>query len=286
MAGHYKLCYPQRVWEGCLPSIWGKIQRIPPFGKEPVLRPVGTMAATKRHITAVFGALFGAALLCAPAAHAQSKPSDPTTQRAIDLNTASGSGVLNLSPTLDGALLDLDTDSSTLSGPPARALLDLGGETCVAGDPLCNARGTTALGYSKAFRTGGLIGLDLELEPRAAVSFGDDEDSALVGAIVRIGDDLKSTKVDNNTWYIFAGADAEAMHYSPDSLRRFTAGDFALQDRVIVGDAQAGIGYRMGDADVSVGYYRREVSSFEKNDPAQDFSLSEDAAAISFTWRR
>ena len=239
-----------------------------------------------RHIAATFAAL----LLSSGIAHAQSAdvPEGPPNSRALDLNLAqvdSPSDLLNFSSTLDGALVDLpDVRGSSLLD------LSLGESTCLNARELCfddrNISPTTGIDYTQAFNAGGVIGLDLELEPRAAIRFSDEEDSALVGAIVRIGEDLKSSQVKQNTWYLFAGADAEAMHYSPNSLRRFTAGNFALQDRVIVGDAQAGIGYRMGDADVSLGYYRREISSFEDNDPNNDFSISEDAAAISFTWRR
>jgi hypothetical protein len=35
----------------------------------------------------------------------------------------------------------------------------------------------------------------------------------------------------------------------------------------------------MGDTDVSLSYMRREAS-------AEDFSFTEDAAALSFTWKR
>jgi len=237
-----------------------------------------------RHIAATLTAL---SLSVLGAGIAQAQTLDSTAQRALDLNLSAsetGSNLLNFSPTLDGALLDLpDIRGASLLD------FDVSDPACRGAGDLCfntDRQSQTSLDYAKSFNAGGVIGLDVELEPRAAIRFSDEEDSALVGAIVRIGDDLKSSEVKQNTWYLFAGADAEAMHYSPNSLRRFTAGNFALQDRVIVGDAQAGIGYRMGDADVSLGYYRREVSSFEDNDPNNDFSISEDAAAISFTWRR
>ena len=207
-----------------------------------------------------------------------------STDRAVTLNTAPGADfaradVLNLSSTLSGATVNLPMEmAGSLQGT---SLLDLDLPGVDAGAEVA------ALGYTRAFDAGGVAGLDIELEPRANVRFSDEESSALVGAIVRIGDDLREDGLPKtNTWYLFAGADAEAMTYSPDSARRLTSGELGWQDRVIVGDAQAGIGYRLGDADVSLGYYRREVSSFEDNDPNGDFNISEDAAAISFTWRR
>jgi len=44
-------------------------------------------------------------------------------------------------------------------------------------------------------------------------------------------------------------------------MDRLTSGQFHLQDRIIVGDAQAGVGYRIGDADVSLSYMRREATA-------------------------
>ena len=230
-------------------------------------------------------ALPAALLLCALPAHAQQDRAETgSPSAALAPNTARA---LSLSSTLDGAL---DGTMVDLSGLDATRLdLDLSGATCLAGR---NACGDPAdLDYSRAFDAGGALGLDFELEPRASVRFSDSEDSALVGAIVRIGDDLREDgQPKRNTWYLFAGADAEAMTYRPGAdgggVRRLTSGELGLQDRVIVGDAQAGIGYRLGDADVSVGYYRREISSIDDNDPTNDFSRSQDAAAISFTWRR
>ena len=242
-----------------------------------------------------FAAALAASMIFAAPAFAQD--ADDTARRALDLNTGfSSSDILNLSSSLDGALADLPSDLLAeprvefSADPCLTSLLD-----CLQTRPAFDTIGPFASGqtlerpgldYARAFSAGDFIGLDLELEPRAAFRFSGEEDSALVGAIVRIGEDLKAGEVKSNSWYLFAGADAEAMHYTPGGFRNFTAGEFALQDRVIVGDAQAGIGYRLGDADLSVGYYRREVSSLEDNDPANDFSISEDAAAISFTWRR
>ena len=255
---------------------------------------LGTPHRRKTHRSAAFAAA-ASALLALPAF---AQDTDGAAQRALDLNTAPSNvtttaDILNLSSSLDGALADLPSDLleeprlDLSTDPCLTSLLD-----CLQTRPAFDTVGPFSsearpgLDYARAFSAGDFIGLDLELEPRAAFRFSGEEDSALVGAIVRIGEDLKAGEVKSNSWYLFAGADAEAMHYTPGGFRNFTAGEFALQDRVIVGDAQAGIGYRLGDADLSVGYYRREVSSIEDNDPANDFSISEDAAAISFTWRR
>lgn len=159
--------------------------------------------------------------------------------------------------------------------------LDISDPNCLTGSGNCLRRDKNVnLGMTRQFTGGVTKGLDLSLTPRASMRFNDEESSALVGAVVEIGRDLREgSEFENNTWYVFAGADAEALTYSPNSIGRLTNGQFHLQDRIIVGDAQAGVGYRIGDADVSLSYMRREAT-------AEDFSFSEDAAALSFTWKR
>lgn len=187
----------------------------------------------------------------------------------------------------DGLTLNLGSDGSNILDLPAESVgsslfkLDLSDTGCLTGADGCLSRSEQLdFGYTKAFTSRSQRGLDLSLTPRAALRFNDESSSAVVGAVVEIGEDLrKGSNFDNNTWYFFAGADAEALTYSPNSVGRLTSGQFHLQDRIIVGDAQAGLGYRIGDADVSLSYLRREAT-------AEDFSFKEDAAALSFTWKR
>lgn len=202
---------------------------------------------------------------------------------------------LNMSTTPS---LDLDPSSTNLSGNlidiPLESVgsglfkLDTSSTSCLTGSESCLTRDNRVnlTGGSSQYLKLNNNGLGIELSPRASLSFDDDSSSALVGALVKIGDDLReSQNFDTNTWYFFAGADAEALTYKPGSRSSLTRG-FNLQDRVIVGDAQAGLGYKIGDADLSLAYIRREVSSFSNNDPSDDVSYTEDAAALSFTWRR
>lgn len=159
--------------------------------------------------------------------------------------------------------------------------LDLTTPGCANGSESCMRRdGNMKLGLSDTFTRRSEKGLDLSLTPRASVRFNDEISSTAVGAVIEIGEDLREgSEFESNTWYFFAGADAEALTYSPNSISRITAGQFHLQDRIIVGDAQAGLGYRIGDADVSLSYMRREAST-------EEFKFVEDAAALSFTWKR
>lgn len=159
--------------------------------------------------------------------------------------------------------------------------LDLTSPSCASGGEGCLRRDDSLnLGLTDTFSRHSEKGLDLSLTPRASMRFNDEISSTAVGAVIEIGEDLREgSEFESNTWYFFAGADAEALTYSPNSVSRITAGQFHLQDRIIVGDAQAGVGYRIGDADVSLSYMRREAST-------EEFKYVEDAAALSFTWKR
>lgn len=179
-----------------------------------------------------------------------------------------------------GALNDSMFD---LTGGDKTALfnLDDSGQLCLRTTEECALNDDSfGLGIQGDFAKDGQSGIGIAVKPRAGVTFNDDSSSALVGALVKIGDNLqKSENIDPNTWYFFAGADAQAMTYTPGRENLAGAGRFALRDSVIVGDAQAGIAYRLGDADVSLTYLRREAR-------AENYKFEEDAAAVSFTWRR
>lgn len=195
--------------------------------------------------------------------------------RAIDIlsTTQSSNFKLKMPETRSTRLLDLNLDFDSIG--------------CLVGEQNClRDIGPVDVAFSKRLKKNSKKGLDVELVPTASVRFDDDSRSAVVGAVVRIGEDLRSKDVASNTWYIFAGADAEALSYSPESLRGLTRGEFGLSERVIIGDAQAGVGYRIGSADVSLGYFRREVSTLNDSAGTEGFSKTEDAAALSFTWKR
>lgn len=198
-----------------------------------------------------------------------------------------------LTPPSEGLSFNLpgSQNLATQTGPkldlPAEAVgspvfnLDFSSPGCSTGQEGCLRRNETVkLGVSDTFRRRSEKGLDLTLTPRASMRFDDEASSTAVGAMIEIGEDLREgSEFKNNTWYFFAGADAESVTFSPNSVARITAGEFHLQDRIIVGDAQAGLGYRIGDADVSLSYMRREAST-------EDYTFKEDAAALSFTWKR
>ena len=227
-----------------------------------------------------------AALLCSGFASSVSAQ-DSTSSNVVTLKNS-----ISSQPT-EGLNFNLpsNVDLSSQTGPqldlPLEAVgsrifaLDLTSSQCATGGEGCTRRNENLnLGLTDTFRRRSEKGLDLSLTPRASVSFSNELSVKTVGAIIEIGEDLREgSEFESNTWYFFAGADAEALTYSPNSINRITAGQFHLQDRIIVGDAQAGLGYRIGDADVSLSYTRREASG-------EEYKFVEDAAALSFTWKR
>ncbi len=198
----------------------------------------------------------------------------------LKLKSIPGSeSVASLSDTLRGALFNLPSFGAN---DAAVFKLDLAGQFCIDAKTDCKIRQADdmSLDFATNIMAGKPTGINLQLTPRGSVHVDDSGKSALVGALVRIGDNLrKDSEIQSNTWYFFAGADAEALTYTPNSVRRLTSGEFHLQDRIIIGDAQAGLGYKLGDADLSLTYFHRQAR-------AENYSYNEDAAAFSITWRR
>jgi hypothetical protein len=220
-------------------------------------------------------------------ATSQSVMAQDNAQNNEKVQQASDGLNLNLGNTINPEFASSFTGQGNIIDLPSTSVgstlfkLDISDPNCLAGVGQCLRRDDRVnLGLSTQFTSVSEKGLDVSLKPRASMKFDDENSSALVGAVVEIGEDLREgSEFKSNTWYVFAGADAEALTYSPNSINRLTSGQFHLQDRIIVGDAQAGVGYRIGDADVSLSYMRREAQ-------AEDFSFTEDAAALSFTWKR
>ena len=203
----------------------------------------------------------------------------------LDLQRYNTSPYLSLSPTLDAAFVALPPQLLNSADITA----DFSASNCFAGQEFCRSQFDNGVGLdvSKAINTDKPGGIDLQLIPRASLNFGDEHSSALVGAVVKIGEDLRELDPNDKTrWYLFAGADAEAVTFSTKGQSRLTASQFNLQDRIIVGDAQAGFGYKIGDADIALTYIRRDVNSFGLEPGDSAVSYRENAAALSLTWRR
>ncbi|WP_371309115.1 hypothetical protein [Hyphomonas sp.] len=131
-------------------------------------------------------------------------------------------------------------------------------------------------------------GLDFEvgIAPRIAVREDGEILTQRYGGEVRIGRDFDLLDSDGQPqgWYIFAGADGEALVWDADR-NGFNPqlGDMALTDQVTVGDMQAGISIQRGGGQLSLSYIRREVKYQDRNGSVSE---NEDFAGVSFTMRR
>ena len=127
---------------------------------------------------------------------------------------------------------------------------------------------------------------DVGVAPRIAVREDGEILTQRFGGEVRIGQDfnLLDSNGQPQGWYLFAGADGEALIWDADR-NGFTPqlDDMALTDQVTVGDLQAGVSIQRGGGQLSLSYIRREVKYRDRNG---GFSENEDFAGISFTMRR
>lgn len=133
------------------------------------------------------------------------------------------------------------------------------------------------------------LGVDLGVAPRA--SFAVDEDGRLAragaGAEVRIGQGLEGLvdrweppTWDAPAWYFFAASDGQALAWSPERAANVPGarGDgLRWQDRVEVGDFQAGVSLEAGGLQASLSYVQRDVSS-------PYGSTDDNFAGVTVTW--
>ena len=131
-------------------------------------------------------------------------------------------------------------------------------------------------------RTG--FGFDVGIAPRVAITRDGAYASRRFGGEVRIGQNFdKRGKAPESSWYLFAGADGEALVWEPDQTRTVAVGSMALHDQVTVGDVQAGLSIQRGLGQLSFSYIRREIEYRERT---IGYSENEDFAGVSFTIKR
>lgn len=130
------------------------------------------------------------------------------------------------------------------------------------------------------------LGLDLAVRPHVTINSQGDVKTTRAGAEVRVGQnlDLRGQTAKNSNWYFFAGADGEAIVWDvQQSGRSLNNGQVTLQDKVTVGDVQAGIAFNSPAGQMSVSYIQRD---FEYRNGAISRSGEEEFAAVTLTWRR
>lgn len=129
------------------------------------------------------------------------------------------------------------------------------------------------------------LGFDVGISPRVAITRDGQFASRRFGGEVRIGQnfDKRGEAGPESGWYLFAGADGEALVWEPDQAGGVRGGDVALRDKVTVGDIQAGVSIQRGPGQLSLSYIRREVEYHERNLGASE---NEDFAGVTFTVKR
>jgi hypothetical protein len=111
-------------------------------------------------------------------------------------------------------------------------------------------------------------GFDVAFEQRAGVGFNAQGDLASErrSSELRLGRGLRNMRRDQPSatpkWYVFAATEDEALIWQPGTRSEFggSGSSLALQDRVEIGDIQAGITYESNGLQASLAYVEREVS--------------------------
>lgn len=142
--------------------------------------------------------------------------------------------------------------------------------------------------YEAVFAAQTSGGIDVALAPRAAILTNADGDvgSARAGVEARIGQRLahmvrpwETPSWDRPTWYFFAASDGQALTWAPNVSAPGRTNGLRLQDRVEIGDMQAGVSVEAGGLQTSFAIVQRDVSGFGG-------SAEENFAGLTVTWRR
>ena len=133
-------------------------------------------------------------------------------------------------------------------------------------------------------------GFDVAFAQRAGLGFNEqgDVERETRASELRLGRGRGSVPRDQPSvsprWYIFAASEDEALVWQPGQRSAFGGAGrtFALQDRVEIGDLQAGITYEMNGLQASLAYVEREINVYYG---ARSFSQDEDFAGLTLTLR-
>ncbi|GAM98427.1 hypothetical protein U91I_02060 [alpha proteobacterium U9-1i] len=132
---------------------------------------------------------------------------------------------------------------------------------------------------------------DVSFSQRGALAVDENGDIAgqSRGSELRLGRGLANMRRDQPSktpvWYFFAASDDEALVWRPGARREFGAAPsgFALQDRVEIGDIQAGVTYERGRMQASLAYVEREISV--RTAGSHTISSDESFAGLTLTMR-
>ena len=136
----------------------------------------------------------------------------------------------------------------------------------------------------------GAAGFDVAFAQRGGLGFSPDGDIERESRAseLRLGRGLRDMPRDEPTasprWYIFAASEDEALVWRPGARSDFggAGNGFALQERVEVGDIQAGVTYEQLGLQASLAYVEREISV---RSGARLISDREDFTGLTLTYR-
>ena len=145
-------------------------------------------------------------------------------------------------------------------------------------------------GYAFEFVAPGMSGLNVSFAQRGGLSFNDDGDIERQsrGSELRLGRGLdmpRNRPSAEPTWYFFAASEDEALTWRPGARSDFGSSggaSFALQDRVEIGDMQAGVTYERYGIQASLAYVERE---FTVVSGSQSFTQDDSFAGLTITMR-
>lgn len=131
------------------------------------------------------------------------------------------------------------------------------------------------------------LAFDVGLAPRVAVRDGGDLKGQRLGGEFRLGQGLGLADAGKSPegWYVFVGADGEALVWDANINRLGSSSfsDMQMTDQLTVGDLQAGVSIQRAGGELSFSYIRREIEFSDRNKSLSD---TEDFAGITFTMRR
>lgn len=131
------------------------------------------------------------------------------------------------------------------------------------------------------------LAFDVGLAPRVAIRDQGDLSSQRFGGEVRLGQGLNLVNQNGQPegWYLFVGADGEALVWDNDAGMPSLGDvlDVQMTDQITVGDLQAGFSIQRAGGELSLSYIRREMKFSDRN---RSLSDTEDFAGVTFTMRR
>jgi hypothetical protein len=144
--------------------------------------------------------------------------------------------------------------------------------------------------YEVALVASGAAGFDVAFAQRGGLGFNaaGDVERESHSSELRLGRGLRDMPRDTPSatpkWYFFAASEDEALIWRPGMRTDFggSPSGFALQDRVEIGDLQAGLTYEANGWQASLAYVEREISVRAGN---ENYTADENFAGFTLTMR-